>query len=139
MTTKTNEEIEALKQSWKKDPCWDIEDSDGFEAYRAELIAWREQYEAECEAKNKEREDKRAAFVREQTGVLDADIISALSTWNEIERMVSSQDKYIGEFETHYQIVMAELQITQIRATLLQAAQLKRIADALERMAEVTA
>lgn len=129
---KTREEVDALKKGWKHDPCWDIEDTEGFDEYVEELLNFRRQTEAEQKAKWEERENARATLVREQTGVIDADIVSALSTWNEIERMVSSRERYIGEFESREAIVMAELQMAQTRAVLLQAAQLKRIADALE-------
>ena len=130
---KTTKEIQALKDDWIKNPIYDIENVEGFSDHVEELLDFKQQIEAELEAKRIERKDARATLVREQTGVSDADIVSALSTWNEIERMVSSQDIYIGEFGTQA-IVMAELQMTQIRAMLLQAAQLKRIADALENM-----
>lgn len=129
---KTRAKIEALKNNWLKDPCWDIENTEGFADHVEELLNFRRQIEAEWKAKQEERENARAAFVREQTGVVDADIVSALSTWTEIERMVSSQDEYTNEFGSREAQVMAELQMAQIRATLLQAAQLKRIADALE-------
>lgn len=129
---KTPEEIQALKDNWIKDPCWDIEDTKGFAEHVEELLNFRRQTELEWAAERTKRENARTTFVREQTGVVDADIVSALSTWNEIERMVSSQHKHTGEFGSHEAQVMAELQMAQIRATLLQAAQLKRIADALE-------
>lgn len=131
---KTIEEIEALKENWIKDPCWDIETTEGFEDHVEELLNFRRQTEAEWDAKHAAREATRHQLVMEQTGVTDSDITSALSTFNEIERMVSSQDRYIGEISTHEAIVTAELQMAQIRATLLQAAQLKRIADVLESM-----
>lgn len=38
---KSREEIEELKQSWFHDPCWDIEDTEGFEEHRTELIEYR--------------------------------------------------------------------------------------------------
>lgn len=129
---KTRAKIEALKNNWLKDPCWDIENTEGFADHVEELLNFRRQTEAEWKAKQEERDNVRATFVREQTGVVDADIVSALSTWTEIERMVSSQDEYTNEFGSREAQVMAELQMAQIRATLLQAAQLKRIADALE-------
>jgi len=44
-------QVEELKQQWKRDPCWDIEDTEGFEAYHDELLAFSEQHEAECEVK----------------------------------------------------------------------------------------
>lgn len=42
---KTEKEIEDLKANWKNDPCWDIEDTDGFEEHHAELLEWRVEYE----------------------------------------------------------------------------------------------
>lgn len=49
-TAKTKGQIEALKQDWTNDPCWDIEDTEGFEAHRVELLAFRLQKEAEWTA-----------------------------------------------------------------------------------------
>lgn len=45
---KSADDIEALKQNWRFDPCWDIEETEGFEAHRAELKAYRERVEAEA-------------------------------------------------------------------------------------------
>lgn len=42
---RTTEELEELKRQWRNDPCWDIEDSDGFEAHKEELMIWRKAYE----------------------------------------------------------------------------------------------
>jgi len=39
--SKTWRELEALKASWLGDPCWDLEDTPGFEADRGELYAFR--------------------------------------------------------------------------------------------------
>lgn len=47
---KTRAEIDALISNWKADPIWDIEDTDGFEAHRDELLAVHEAYLAECAA-----------------------------------------------------------------------------------------
>ena len=41
----TREELEALKQSWLNDPCWDIETTEGFEAHKGELSAFRLRHE----------------------------------------------------------------------------------------------
>ena len=47
---KTREEVEALKRNWLEDPCWDIEDTEGFEEYAVELrgyhVEWRSRWEA---------------------------------------------------------------------------------------------
>jgi hypothetical protein len=46
---KTPEEIAELKRQWIHDGCWDIEDTEGFEAHRDELVAWRTEHEAKFE------------------------------------------------------------------------------------------
>ena len=38
---KTANEIAELKRGWSADPCWDIEDTEGFEAHRDELKTFR--------------------------------------------------------------------------------------------------
>ena len=44
---KTREEIEKLKMEWRRDPIWDIEDTEGFEDHIDELRAYRLQTEKE--------------------------------------------------------------------------------------------
>ena len=128
----TQEEIEKLKKNWLADPEWDIETTEGFEEHAEELLKFRKQAEAEAEAKHQANVEKRADFVRVQTGVLNADIVSALHTWNDIENEVGAQDRYIGQFSGTEEQVNAELMQAQVRATLLLAAQVKRVADAIE-------
>lgn len=136
MTTRTPHEIEKLKNDWAKDPCWDIETTSGFEDHKEELLAFRKQIEAEWEDKFVACQAERREHIMNLTGIgkADPDILDNLSTWGEIERALESQDRYIGDFAKFESIVMAELAMAQVRATLLQAAQLKRIADALESM-----
>ncbi len=122
---KTSKEIEDLKIDWAKDPIWDIEETDTFEAYAEYLRAWCEDRNTKLESEMSERNAAHTALVREQTGVLDADIVSALHTWNEIENEVERADKNACTWES-------KLAAAQVRATLLQAAQLKRVADALD-------
>ena len=45
-TFRTPEEIADLKSQWQNDPCWDIENTEGFEAHREELAAYREAIDA---------------------------------------------------------------------------------------------
>lgn len=40
-TPKTREDVETLKRQWAQDPIWDLEDTDGFAAYRTELHIYR--------------------------------------------------------------------------------------------------
>ena len=55
---KTRDEIEFLKAEWRYDPIWNIETTEGFEDYHAELLAYRLGVEAEWAA---EREESRRA------------------------------------------------------------------------------
>jgi hypothetical protein len=38
-------EILDLKEDWKNDPSWDIENTPGFEVWHKDLAAWRRNYE----------------------------------------------------------------------------------------------
>lgn len=42
---KTKKEIEKLKKDWESDPCWDIEETEGFEAHYDELAKYRKETE----------------------------------------------------------------------------------------------
>jgi hypothetical protein len=126
MTKKTNEEIEALKLNWAKDPCWDIEDTEGFEEHREELIAWRKDHEWKDDIARKVHADMRFEEIMNNTGVSDREIALALHTFEEI-----SMRAHQGFTEGKLRLISAQ----QVHATLLQAAQLKRIADALEEIA----
>lgn len=56
---RTPAEIADLKRQWLNDPSWDIEDTEGFEAHRDELLAWRLKDQAEQARKALEREAAR--------------------------------------------------------------------------------
>lgn len=58
MTEITRKEVEQLKADWADDPIWDIEGTEGFEAYRDELKAFSDAKRAEWDAKQEERERK---------------------------------------------------------------------------------
>lgn len=51
-------EIKALKENWKGDPIWDIEDTEGFEEHRQELLTYRLGMEASWTKQNEERLQK---------------------------------------------------------------------------------
>lgn len=57
---KTKAEIEKLKTNWLLDPCWDIEYTEGFERYRAELTEWRKAHEQTLKQKEDLRLNERA-------------------------------------------------------------------------------
>jgi len=57
-TKKTKEDIEQLKEDWSSDLGWDIEDTDGFEEHKEELLAYRRQSEEERESQLKKRAEE---------------------------------------------------------------------------------
>lgn len=51
--TKTTAEIKALIKDWEEDPCWDLEDTEGFEAHVVELRKHRIEKSKEWRLENK--------------------------------------------------------------------------------------
>jgi hypothetical protein len=43
---KTRDEVEALKANWLRDPCYNIEDIEGYEEYGVELAAFAVEHQA---------------------------------------------------------------------------------------------
>jgi hypothetical protein len=122
---KTQDEIEQLKKSWKKDPNWDIEDTVGFEEHREELLAYRKELEIEYQRNEEERIARRARVVEIDTGVALSGAAQAIETFAEIENEV---ERAINKTESSTDYLLA----AQVRATLLLAAQVQRMAQALE-------
>ncbi len=52
---KTQAELKALKNNWLSDPCWDIEDTEGFFEHRDELKVFRLDKEREQKAQRHNR------------------------------------------------------------------------------------
>ena len=52
MFTKTPEQIEELKAQWCADPCWDLEDTTGFEPHRTGLKIFADKKRAEWNREN---------------------------------------------------------------------------------------
>jgi|GEM_PF-1405279 len=119
----TPEEIEKLKVNWSKDPCWDIEDTEGFEAHHDELLKWREEREADLQREAEEYIAHRARVVAIETGVTNSDIQKNIHTFAEIENDVNRALSYESS---------TDLAAAQVRATLLLTAQIARVADALD-------
>jgi len=59
--TKTPKELTDLIAQWKADPCWDIEDTEGFEQYKDSLKLLRIEYHEKCR-KDEEMRLMRKAF-----------------------------------------------------------------------------
>jgi len=119
------EEIEKLKKSWLEDPCWDIECTEGFEEHEQELLAFRLEADAERTKKMEEKIEKRARVVLVETGISNQGAAQAIKTYDEIEYL-ASHPNYQSES------IAETIAIAQVHATLLLAAQMQRIADALE-------
>ena len=56
---KTSEQIEDLKRKWLKDPIWDIEETEGYEAHKQDLLGFRLHVEAAEKARVAEVEARR--------------------------------------------------------------------------------
>lgn len=52
---KTQSELDDLIRQWKTDPCWDIEDTEGYEEYRDYLLSVRLEYERQYQENEKAR------------------------------------------------------------------------------------
>ena len=50
---KTIYEVENLKTDWLKDPCWDVENTEGFEDYADELKEFSDKVIAEAKIRNR--------------------------------------------------------------------------------------
>lgn len=90
-------DVENLKQNWCEDPCWDIEDTEGFEAYRDELIAFRDEmtakWDAEREARNAKERQRVEGYAKE------------LGCTPELVRYIESLERRIRELENNDAIV----------------------------------
>jgi hypothetical protein len=70
----TREDVEILKSNWEADPIWDLETTEGFEAYRDELKAFSEAKEAEWVAERERRERKELADLAEKAAELGCSV-----------------------------------------------------------------
>lgn len=126
---KTNEEIQALKDNWRKEPNWEIEYTEGFEDHFEDLLAFRKEQEDEWQILAEENRKHRANVVSVETGITNPDIQQNVNTFREIEKEV---DEGVRNAECIADLIAG----SQVRATLLLAAQVARIADALEKRNE---
>lgn len=71
VTKITREDVEKLKAGWAEDPMWDLEDTEGFEAYHDELKAFSDAKKAEWEARREEQERKHAVDIQKKADRLE--------------------------------------------------------------------
>lgn len=120
----TKDEIEKLKQSWMKDPCWDIEDTEGFEEHRDDLRIFRLEQEVEWQREEEKRIASRARVIAIDTGIVNSTVAQSLHTYAEIDSLAKDRGNDAEQ--------QSDLMRAQVHATLLLAAQCQRIAEALE-------
>lgn len=127
---KTDEEIQALKDNWVKDPSWDIEKTEGFEEHEDELLQFHNEMNAKWTEKDIARVEARTAKFFSETGIHDPLISESLYTFTEIENDLLRADITIGKCSMDA-LAQAILLQAHVRATLLLAAQIKRVGDLL--------
>ena len=125
----TQDDIEKLKANWLKDPCWDIEDEDGFGEHREELLKFRLETESAWQLEEEERIARRARVVEIDTDITKAGAAQSIRTYEEIETGVRNIEN-----ETDDQV--ACMMAYQVRATLLLAAQTQRVANGIWELIE---
>ena len=81
----TQDEIEKLKKNWLADPCWDIEDEDGFCEHREELLMFRKETEVKWQLEEEERIARRARVVEIDTDITKPGAAQSICTYEEIE------------------------------------------------------
>lgn len=128
---KTDDEIQALKDSWVRNPNWDVEDTEGFEQYKDELLRFRMEIEEFWKKRDAERHAQRVRMMSTETGIDDPSLADNLYTFQEIEADLKYKTQESPEASSTESAQLAVMR-AQVRATLLLAAQSKRIADLLE-------
>jgi len=131
MNMEQRRKLEALKDSWSKDPCWDIEETEGFEEHKEELLAFRKETEAKWEAARQQAQakDKKLNWIGNEDLTTLADFVH---TPEEIETTLRSLDSQVGDCGSAVAYANFEITRAQVRASLLIAIQIKRVADAME-------
>jgi hypothetical protein len=94
---KSRQEVEELKNNWRNDPCWDIEQTDGFEEYRDELKTYRLDMVAKWRAQEYNRLFERARDLGiDQLGDKDNEVDLRLMRYLEgLERKITELNQVI--------------------------------------------
>ena len=90
----TRNDIEALKRNWLADPCWDIEDTEGFEAHRDELKAFHDEQVARWEATRHQRLVDKAAALGVPGNLALAQCVLTLET--RLEQIARDFDRHVN-------------------------------------------
>lgn len=125
----TQDEIEKLKKNWLADPCWDIEDEDGFGEHREELLMFRKETEVKWQLEEEERIAHRARVVEIDTDITKPGAAQSIRTYEEIETGVRNIEKGTDD-------PVVDMMAYQVRATLLLAVQTQRVANGIWELIE---
>jgi hypothetical protein len=99
---KTEEEISELKSQWYRDPIWDIENTEGFEEHKSELLSFRRQCELGWE--------KAAKYRRERSTKYQLDLaINAVNDADNLDQIMYSNMNYLGAIAHSLLALVAEL------------------------------
>lgn len=89
---KTEEEIRALKANWQADPIWDIEDTEGFEEHREELLDFKKWCMEGWEKAAKYRDERSVKYnVDLAVELLSLTTHYSTTVWSDNERLACAQ------------------------------------------------
>jgi hypothetical protein len=71
-------EVERLKADWAADPCWDLEDTPGFEDFREELLDYATRTRAEWDRRYRESLEEFARTIGAPGNVVLAEYVRTL-------------------------------------------------------------
>jgi hypothetical protein len=91
-TRRSPEEVQRLVASWRADPLWDLEETEGFEAHREELKAIRLDYDRQRAAAYEERLRKRAESLGTDSLKLAAYVETLERRLEEIEARLDAEE-----------------------------------------------
>jgi hypothetical protein len=100
VTEITREDVEILKADWEADPIWDLEGTEGFEAYRDELKTFFDAKKAEWEARREQDERKRIAKIHEKADELGCSFGVAQYIAN-LEGRIKHLERQVGVLLEH--------------------------------------
>lgn len=95
---RSRQEIEYLKGQWEADPCWDLEETEGFELHREELAEFARQKGEERRAREQDRLEARAI----ELGIPgNAALVTHLERLeSQIDRLEERLDRYTDRLDS---------------------------------------
>ena len=103
---KTRTDIDALKANWVSDPCWDIEDTKGFELHREELLEFHLKMRVIWDARRARREalEGKRPFIKIEGEYIAVAHITGAIYFGEHTMRVFTDESAASENEGYYTI-----------------------------------